>query len=420
MNSWVQEVGEEGFWLLIIFLETEPFMEKLFNVLQTGEYIQMQGQENGQDDQEMVQDDPGRRSPGRRESDDYKDRNDRHERDRDYQRGGRDEDDRDRRSERREGRHDRRRFEHVPKGHEGQRYQDRHDDRRKRGDNNERGGFNGRGRGRGGLRSGFARRVQAMGAQKVLVIESIPEDSCNEEAIRAYFSGFGTIVSLSVDTFHKSALLEYSTSQEAKACHSSPDVIFNNRFVKVFWSDSEQPPVRPQTQATPPSAEILSANLERMQEKKREAVLLALEKQKQLAEIQKTRQVLISQRMEEQAATMEKLRSPELSVQERAIMMKQLEVLQSMIKTLMNDAQTNSAAAATQPFGATAFKPRGSFRPPYRPAYRPPRPHMSERQYVLSETMTHEAEYSERLQKLQEIEAAVIQFPNKRSLNSQM
>jgi hypothetical protein len=130
----------------------------------------------------------------------------------------------------------------------------------------------------------------------------------------------------------KSAELEYSNHDEARACHKSPEPIFGNRFVKVFWKPVEGRE-KPKTVRLDP--EILRANLARKEEKRKEALALEAEKQKHLQEIQKSTSQLISKQMEEQQKVMEKLRNPSLNVDERAVLMKGLEMLQSSIKTLM-------------------------------------------------------------------------------------
>ncbi|KAJ3306098.1 hypothetical protein HDV03_000332 [Kappamyces sp. JEL0829] len=437
--------------------ETEPFVHKLFQALESKSFADQTQEAAAADgaDQEMDIENLQEHGSSRRDRDDDR-RDSRYDRDRDYRR---DTDDRDRRYGRRTDDRDRYgdrprrgrcfdfdgkpsgpltgvekgfclrgddcRYEHISRDRDhhshrrdrSERSYDRSYDRRdadRRDDDRNypsgRGGFSQRGRGSRGGRGGFARRIHSHGAQKVLVVENIPEESCNDTQVREYFSRFGELVNVSVNFPSKSALLEFSTSQEAKACHSSPEAIFNNRFVKVYWSEEEQiqNPQPPQ----PKLSEVeLLANLQRMQEKKRELALAALEKQKQLAEIQKTRQAMIAARMEEQTATMNRLRDPSVSVDERAILMKQLELLQSTIKTLMADAQT---AAGPQPT-APAYRPpsfRPAFRPSFRPPYKPHGPkHISERQYALP-IAASDPTYAERFQKFQELEAQVAQQGN--------
>lgn len=205
------------------------------------------------------------------------------------------------------------------------------------------------------------------------------------------------MVAVQVDGQGKSAQIEFSSHSEAKACHSSPDAIFGNRFVKIYWSSTES--IKPQPQL---SQEELRANLLRMAEKKREAELAVLEKQKQLNEIQKNRTALIAKQMEEQTKVMEKIRDPSLTVQERAMLMKGLETLQESIKSLM------AAASSTPSATSTPYRPP-SFRPTFRPAYRPPyQPHTSERQFAVdSKQVENYSVYETKLQAFKALEAKV-------------
>lgn len=103
----------------------------------------------------------------------------------------------------------------------------------------------GRGRGRGGGdRGGFRGRgrseFSALGPNEdqsitTIVVEQIPEDKFNEEAIREFFSQYGNIIEVTLHDYKHLALIRYETYPEAKAAWSSPKVIFDNRFVKVYW-----------------------------------------------------------------------------------------------------------------------------------------------------------------------------------------
>jgi hypothetical protein len=165
-----------------------------------------------------------------------------------------------------------------------------------------------------------------------LIIENIPADACNPESITEYFSQFGNLVNVVVIPDQHKAELEYTSHAEAKACHSSPEAIFGNRFVKVYWKPVEK------VRAPPVPAEVLRANLARNEEKRKQALAVQAEKQKQLNELQKSTNQVIAKQMEEQQRVMEKLRNPNLSVEERAVLMKGLEMLQESIKTLMETA----------------------------------------------------------------------------------
>jgi hypothetical protein len=85
-------------------------------------------------------------------------------------------------------------------------------------------------------------RTSNSGEQKILIVNQIPEENCNIAEVHEYFSRFGNLIDCQVKPEMASAKLEFENHQEAMACYSSPDVIFNNRFVKVFWSSDEEAP----------------------------------------------------------------------------------------------------------------------------------------------------------------------------------
>lgn len=108
-----------------------------------------------------------------------------------------------------------------------------------------RGSDRGRGRGRGGDRGGFGGRgrrseFSAAGPNEdtsitTIVVEQIPEDKLDDANVREFFSQYGEIVDLSIQPHRKLALITYDSHAAAKKAWSSPKVIFDNRFVKVYW-----------------------------------------------------------------------------------------------------------------------------------------------------------------------------------------
>ncbi|KAI1373939.1 hypothetical protein F4677DRAFT_427667 [Hypoxylon crocopeplum] len=68
-----------------------------------------------------------------------------------------------------------------------------------------------------------------------LVIQHIPDEHFSEEDIRGYFGQFGNILDLSMQESGRLAVVKFDTWDAANAAWSSPKVIFDNRFVKVYW-----------------------------------------------------------------------------------------------------------------------------------------------------------------------------------------
>ena len=104
------------------------------------------------------------------------------------------------------------------------------------------------GRGRGGERSGFRggrSEFSAPGPSEdqsitTIVVEQIPQEKFNEAGIRGFFSQFGNIADITLHNYRNLALIKYESHAEAKAAWSSPKVIFDNRFVKVYWQKSKE------------------------------------------------------------------------------------------------------------------------------------------------------------------------------------
>ena len=68
-----------------------------------------------------------------------------------------------------------------------------------------------------------------------IVVEQIPEENFSEESVRSFFTQFGTIEDVNMQAYKRLALVKFSDYASANRAHQSPKVIFDNRFVKVFW-----------------------------------------------------------------------------------------------------------------------------------------------------------------------------------------
>lgn len=167
----------------------------------------------------------------------------------------------------------------------------------------------GRGRGRGGDRGGFSNRgrrseFSAAGPNedpsvKTIVVEQIPDDKLDEFTVRDFFSQYGEITDISLQPHRKLALITYVDHATAKAAWSSPKVIFDNRFVKVYWHkpkgdrDHDQ---RPGANGNREESEPFDA--EEFQKQQEEAQKSYEEKHKQRQETEKAKQDLEKQREE--------------------------------------------------------------------------------------------------------------------------
>ncbi|KAL8670817.1 MAG: hypothetical protein Q9168_004665 [Polycauliona sp. 1 TL-2023] len=106
---------------------------------------------------------------------------------------------------------------------------------RGRGDGRDRGG-------RGNFPSRRANRAEFSQAgpnsdrsNSSIVVEQIPEEKFSEDSVRGFFSAFGTITEVDMRPYKHLAIVKYSDYWDAKQAYESPKVIFDNRFVKVYW-----------------------------------------------------------------------------------------------------------------------------------------------------------------------------------------
>lgn len=62
--------------------------------------------------------------------------------------------------------------------------------------------------------------------------------------MRSFFSQFGNIVQVSMQPYKHLAIVKYDTWAAANDAYNSPKVIFENRFVKTYWYEEADIPVR--------------------------------------------------------------------------------------------------------------------------------------------------------------------------------
>ena len=148
-----------------------------------------------------------------------------------------------------------------------------------------------------------------------IVVEQIPEDKFNEQDIRDFFSEFGNIVEVTLKPPRHLALVKYDTYASAKAAWSSPKVIFDNRFVKVYWFKPE----RAETNGSRGDAMAVDQkpfDHEEFQKQQAEAQKAYEEKMKKRKEAEEARLVLekqteelLKKQQEEREKLMERLRA---------------------------------------------------------------------------------------------------------------
>lgn len=144
------------------------------------------------------------------------------------------------------------------------------------------------------------------------MVENIPDDKLDEQVVRDYFSEFGTVLEVSMQTNRHLALVKFDDHAAAKRAWSSPKAVFDNRFVKVYWY---KPPTKPETNGQQPSSATKEPfDLEAFERQQSEKQKLYEEKMRKRKEMEETRQALEKQReellkkqQEEKAKLMQKL-----------------------------------------------------------------------------------------------------------------
>lgn len=88
----------------------------------------------------------------------------------------------------------------------------------------------------GGRRASFSYNAPIHDrTQTKVVVECIPEENFEEEQVRKFFSQFGKIEEVTMMPYKRLAVVKFDSWFSANAAWNSPKVIFDNRFVKVFW-----------------------------------------------------------------------------------------------------------------------------------------------------------------------------------------
>ena len=201
--------------------------------------------------------------------------------------------------------------------------------------------FRGRGRGRGKSDRGTpttSRRSRAEFSQAgpnhdrnitTVVVEQIPEENFDEAQVRDFFSVFGNIEEIIMQAYKRLALVKFDNYSSARAAYESPKVIFDNRFVKVYWYNPNTVSI-PLTSAGKSSSPTLATtpvtltfdrekferDSEAAQKKLEERMALQKKNEVMLAELAKQKEQLAQRQTEEKRRLQDKLKAKGLPVPE--------------------------------------------------------------------------------------------------------
>lgn len=240
---------------------------------------------------------------------------------------------------------------------------------------NVRGGMRGRGGGRGRGRGGMSMGGYQQNRQNtMLVVENIPAEYCEISKINDFFKKFGSITNISVQAHLNKAILQFSSNAEASAAYNSPDPIFDNRFVKVYWykekeedvnkttsaaaAETARPPKSevPQKRSNEPDPEEVAARAAELAKQREEKQRKHQERMKAILELQKQKEQLLQKQIEEQKRLMEKLANAKnMSPTEKEELLKSLRKIaadidtsKSSVSTTTTSGQPSSTAAAPE------------------------------------------------------------------------
>lgn len=189
--------------------------------------------------------------------------------------------------------------------------------------NGDRGRGRGRGRmqsDRGGHPSGRTNRAPFSHIGPIndrsittIVVEQIPEEKFDEESVRDFFNQFGNIEEVTMQPYKRLAIVKFDHYSSARRAYESPKVIFDNRFVKVYWYKPDSVPKPPVNGAGNASSPTSAKNTEEemidvaeIERKQAEAQKAHEEKARKLKEAESKREEL-EKKMKAQAEERKKL-----------------------------------------------------------------------------------------------------------------
>jgi hypothetical protein len=160
--------------------------------------------------------------------------------------------------------------------------------------------------------------------KSTIVVENIPEENFSEDQVRDFFSQFGMILEVSMQPYKRLAIVKFDSWDSANAAYQSPKVIFDNRFVKVYWHKGEDPTQtvsgsatgKKKTQSangssTGPGAEIDLEEFAKQQQEKQKAFEEKTKKRQELErqrqELERKQKELMAKQLEEKAKLAAKL-----------------------------------------------------------------------------------------------------------------
>ncbi|KAI0128144.1 hypothetical protein F4776DRAFT_197742 [Hypoxylon sp. NC0597] len=171
-------------------------------------------------------------------------------------------------------------------------------------------------------------------SKTTIVVQNIPSEHLSEEKVCDYFSQFGNILEITMQEPDRLAIVKFDTWDAAHAAWSSPKVIFDNRFVKVFWHKDEAEPGSTSlngkavngmkngtTNGSAPASESIAEpfDMDEFLRKQEEAQKAHDEKTKKRQELERQRQELEERQKELRARQLEERRKLQEKLAEKGV-----------------------------------------------------------------------------------------------------
>ncbi|KAI0226519.1 hypothetical protein L0F63_001170, partial [Massospora cicadina] len=204
-------------------------------------------------------------------------------------------------------------------------------------------------------------------SRNTLVLDNVPADKLNEASIKEYFERFGEIAQVALDKYTNKAEVEFKTEEDALKANNSPDPIFDNRFVKLFWKrvpNSGAP--RPTPHQASETKLTSFTKPEDVNEKARKQLVLCMK-----------RTELLEKQVEAQKKLLAQLENKNLPAESRKSVMDLLKNLSDSIKEGMDSISkykltrgSSASASKSQPAEAMEVDPPTKLSPPIKPVFR--------------------------------------------------
>lgn len=171
-----------------------------------------------------------------------------------------------------------------------------------------------------------------------LSLVSIPKDKLSENTIKEYFVKFDEIVNIVLDRNNAKADIEFKSSEGANKAYTSPDPIFDNRFVKLYWKHAEHNNRGPFYTPTFINNSLPAKTVDPAEKSKKEALL------------RKRKADLLAKQLEEQKKMLDLIQSKSISEEDKKFLLKSMNQLTDSIKESLD------TIAQTQPSSAKKIK----------------------------------------------------------------